>query len=197
MAATTVPGSARGRLAPAPAREPLPEAMCQPPEATRLPTPPPSIVGRGLFIDRLQQAVRSLEATGTSVLVLLVELDGVAAVDRRHGRAAADRARAALVERVRRAVGPATTIAGDGLDGLLVLCEDAGGAAGIVGAVQLAVTAPVAVPGLVGRVEPGGRAGAVVVTDPSARAEEVLRVARLAGLPPVPEPDAAPIAATA
>lgn len=186
MAATVAPSRARGRATGAP--EPIPAR----PRAVRAPSPRPVAVGRELFIDRLQQAVRSLEATGSSALVLLVELDGLAAVDRRHGPAAARRARAALVERVRRAAGPATTIAGDGLDGLLVLCEDAGGAAGVIGAVQLAVTAPVAVPGLPGRLEPSGRVGAVVVTDPSARAEEVLRVARLESLPPVPEPAAAP-----
>jgi diguanylate cyclase (GGDEF)-like protein len=85
---------------------------------------------RALFHDRLGQALRRAQRSGSGVAVLFVDLDRFKLINDSFGHAAGDRLLIDVAARLREVLRPADTIARFGGDELTILCEDLDGEAG-------------------------------------------------------------------
>jgi diguanylate cyclase (GGDEF)-like protein len=74
-----------------------------------------------VLLDRLG---RALERRDGSVAVLFLDLDGLKAVNDRHGHETGDRLLVAVADRLRETLRPADTVARLGGDELVIVCED-------------------------------------------------------------------------
>jgi diguanylate cyclase (GGDEF)-like protein/PAS domain S-box-containing protein len=88
---------------------------------------------RALFHDRLEQALRRAQRSGTTVAVLFVDLDRFKLINDSFGHSAGDRLLIDVATRLRRELRPTETIARFGGDELTILCEDLEGEAGALG----------------------------------------------------------------
>ncbi len=100
---------------------------------------------RGVFLDRLQRALRSTGRGSSSLLVLFLDLDRFKVVNDSLGHAAGDALLRAVAERLRDAVRPGDTVARFGGDEFTMLCEGIEGeghALRVVQRVQTALARP-------------------------------------------------------
>jgi diguanylate cyclase (GGDEF)-like protein/PAS domain S-box-containing protein len=88
---------------------------------------------RALFQDRLEQALRRAQRSGSGVAVLFIDLDRFKLINDSFGHTAGDRLLIDVAARLRGVLRPADTIARFGGDELTILCEDLEGETGALG----------------------------------------------------------------
>lgn len=85
------------------------------------------LANRALFLDRMDQALRTVRSEDDPVVVLFVDLDDFKSVNDALGHGVGDQMLRAIAERLRRVAGPGDTPARLGGDEFALLLEDEGG----------------------------------------------------------------------
>ncbi|WP_336026610.1 sensor domain-containing diguanylate cyclase [Geodermatophilus sp. FMUSA9-8] len=100
---------------------------------------------RHLFNDRLEHALRRAERDGTSLCLLLIDLDGFKEINDRLGHAAGDAALTTFAARLTHALRASDTAARLGGDEFVLLCEDThpADAHALIARIRLALEVPI------------------------------------------------------
>jgi diguanylate cyclase (GGDEF)-like protein len=131
---------------------------------------------RALFVDRLQSSLARLARHGGLVTVMFVDLDRFKAANDTYGHEAGDAVLVAVAERMSRVVRASDTVARFAGDEFLVLCEDLVDdteAHAVAERIATAVGHPIQVGEA--RIVVEASIGVVIVRDPEADAEEILK----------------------
>ncbi len=132
---------------------------------------------RGLFVDRLEQALHRARRSGRTLAVVFVDLDDFKVVNDTHGHTVGDLLLVGLTPRLSAAIRPGDTIARFGGDEFVVLCEDLSGEANAIQIAQRIIdtaTVPLSIGGH--EIGVSVSAGLVVITAPEQTSvPEILR----------------------